>query len=91
MDKSDLLIGFLLGLVSSFLAIFVYLKFFKVTPQFYVVNFAKLKEEGFTRKDLLEVINPHVVLIDRRCVLNPYGRDITSEIEKVLKARKERK
>jgi len=91
MEKSDLLIGFLLGLISSFVAIFVYLNFFRNTPQVYVVNFSKLKEDGFTKKDLLEVINPNIVLIDRRCVLNPYGRDITIEIEKVLRERKERK
>ena len=84
----DLLAGIVFGVAGSLAGVFLYQKLIYRQPQVYAVNLAKLKKEGFTKADVLKVLNPDVVLIDRKCVLNPYGRDITDEILKALKSEK---
>ena len=84
----DFLAGIVFGIAGALAGILIYLKFLYREPQIYTVNLAKIKKEGFTKSDVLKILNPDTVLIDRRCVLNPYGRDITDDILRVLKSEK---
>jgi hypothetical protein len=80
----DFAAGFLLGVFGGLMAVYVYRK---INPpqRIYVVDFLRLKREGISKAQIAKILEKNTVLIDRRCVLNPAGRDITEEIERALK------
>jgi len=84
MRIEELLIGFAIGILTSLLVFFTLYKYFS-PPQIYVVDFSYLQQKGITKTQVERLLQKNVILIDRRCVLNPYGKDITFQIEKTLR------
>jgi len=83
--RFDWVLAFLLGLIGGLSAVLIYRYLLQSPQEVWVVDFQKLKKEGITKGELRRVLKEGVILIDRRCVLNPAGRDVTEEIEKALK------
>jgi hypothetical protein len=84
MKIEDILIGFAIGVLSSLAVFYALYKKFS-PPEVYVVDFSYLAKEGITKKQIESVLEDNTILIDKRCVLNPNGRDITFQIERALK------
>jgi len=84
MRIEELLIGFAIGILTSSLVFFTLYKYF-APPEVYVVDFSYLQQKGITKAQIEHILQKNVILIDRRCVLNPNGKDITFQIEKALK------
>ncbi len=85
MKFEDFILGLIAGLISSLSVLIFYQNFFHKETTVFVVDFNKLKKEGFTKEQIISAIPRGVILIDRKCVLNPHGRDITKRIEEILK------
>ena len=84
MRIEEFLIGFTIGILTSLLVFFTLYKYF-APPEVYVVDFSYLQKKGITKTQIEQILQKNVILIDRRCVLNPYGKDITLQIEKALR------
>jgi len=82
--RFDWVLAFLLGLIGGLSAVLIY-RHFNPPQEVWVVDFQRLKKEGITKEELRRVLKEGVILIDRRCVLNPAGRDVTEEIKRALK------